>query len=77
MTKEEATAHFQNMTLPDLRELARTNNIPDIGLCKEELIMALNGECPKCKGGKMTVIYEPHHQNKHIASPAPCKDCPK
>jgi len=78
MTKEEATQVFMSMNLIELRELARENNIPDYGFSKEEIIDALNGECPKCKGGKMKVSYEVRTTSGSIIKQdVPCSTCPQ
>jgi hypothetical protein len=78
MTEEEATEIFRGMNLIELRELARENNIPDLGFSKEEIIDALNGKCPKCKGGKMKVSYEVRSVNGNIVKQdVPCSTCPQ
>lgn len=77
MTDEEARAEFSKMTAEELRALAKSNNIPEQGLADSELIDALLGLCPKCKGGKMTVVYNGVIHTDTFKETAPCVGCNK
>ena len=75
ISNEEARYELGRLNISQLRMLAMERMLPAEGFNEGELIEALMGNCPKCKG-KMNVEYLDRNGNQSN-QPAPCVGCGK